>query len=331
MIQQQQKYDQIFFFFFERREKNKDDNDNTANTVANMEFSENLESFSHLNNDPFCNLLDEEIPQNIFDELMNDALGFDINSVSSEDSGRSSSSYDDLGSRLDTFGDQAMLELPQIKTELIKQEHVEEEPKSPHHFIYGSNNINNHNVNINVSTATEPIEVSHSAIFATKQQTFSQIQQPKFVLSQPKIVVKQEPIKFHTQSNTQQIFTLQTVNGQQFVVTNANQTPVHTIVNGTTGILTKIPVVPVTSIIQQQPLPTPQPITTLERTNMTTVVRHPTKLTVKPTTNTIVQTVKPSKKSGHNIIERRYRTSIVCIFYIIRIFPFFPTFFVCWE
>lgn len=278
-----------------------------------MEFSENLESFSHFNNDPFCNLLDEEIPQNIFDELMNDvncnALGFDMNSVSSEDSGRSSSSYDDLGSRLDTFSDQAMLEVPQIKTELIKQEQIEEEPKSPNNFVYTTKNIiSNHNVN-SINVTTEAIEVSRPVFATTTQPTFTQIQQPQFVLSQPKIVVKQEPIKFHTQSNTQQIFTLQTVNGQQFVVTNANQTPVHTIVNGTTGILTKIPVVPVTSIIQQQQQ---QSLTTPKTTNLTTVAMQPTKLTVKPTITTPPQTVKPSKKSGHNIIERRYRTSIVC-------------------
>lgn len=272
-----------------------------------MEFSENFESFSHFNNDPFCNLLDEEIPQNIFDELMNDvncnALGFDMNSMSSEDSGRSSSSYDDLGSRLDTFNDQAMLEVPQIKTEPIKQEHVDDEPKSPQ-FLCGNKNVaTNSNTTINVTT--KPIEVS-SPVFTT-QQTFTQIQQPQFVLSQPKIVVKQEPIKFHTQSNAQQIFTLQSINGQQFVVTNANQTPVHTIVNGTTGILTKIPVVPVTGIIQQQQQ---QPVATPKPTTMTTLALQQTKLTVKPSASS---TAKPSKKSGHNIIERRYRTSIVIL------------------
>lgn len=279
-----------------------------------MEFSENLESFSHFNNDPFCNLLDEEIPQNIFDELMNDvncnALGFDMNSMSSEDSGRSSSSYDDLGSRLDIYSDQAILEVPQIKTEIIQQEHVKDEPKSPNNnLMSGINNVINDNAAMNV-TVEPTVDVSRPIFPAQSQQqqqqhTFTQIQQPQFVLSQPKIVVKQEPIKFHTQSNaTQQIFTLQTVNGRQFVVTNANQTPVHTIVNGTTGILTKIPVVPVTGIIQQ-PIVTPK-----KTTNMTTVALQPTaELNVKP--NTTTTNIKPSKKSGHNIIERRYRTSIV--------------------
>lgn len=268
-----------------------------------MEFSENFETFNHFNNDPYCNLLDEEIPQNIFDELMNDvncsALGFDMNSVSSEDSGRSSSSYDDLGSRLDTFSDQATLDVPQIKAEIIKQENVDEEPNSPSNFMCDVNNVNNQ---CSAIVASEPIEVSRP-IFATKQ-TFTQIQQPQFVLSQPKIVVKQEPIKIHAQPNGQQIFTLQSIGGQQFVVTNANQAPVHTIVSGATGILTKIPVVPVTSIIQQ-------PVVTPKTTNITTVALQPTKLTVKPNT---MQSIKPSKKSGHNIIERRYRTSIVITF-----------------
>lgn len=266
-----------------------------------MEFSENFESFGHFNNDPFCNLLDEEIPQNIFDELMNDvncsALGFDMNSVSSEDSGRSSSSYDDLGSRIDTFTDQAMTDMPQIKTEIIKHEEVDDDPKSPSNFIVGIKNQPNQNT-IKVMTS-KPVEKAQP-VYAM-QQTYTQIQQPQFVLSQPKIVVKQEPIKIHTQSSTQQIFTLQSIDGQQFVVTNANQTPVHTIVNGTTGIL-KIPIVPVTGI----------PITTTQKTApMPTIALQPSKqTTVKPN---IIAPVKTSKKSGHNIIERRYRTSIVII------------------
>lgn len=276
-----------------------------------MEFSENYESFGHFNNDPFCNLLDEEIPQNIFDELMNDvncsALGFDMNSVSSEDSGRSSSSYDDLGSRIDTFTDQAMTEMPQIKTEIIKLERVDDEPKSPSNFMSGLKNLPNHNT-IKVISTSEPIEVTQP-VYAT-QKTYTQIQQPQLVLSQPKIVVKQEPIKIHTQSNTQQIFTLQSIGGQQFVVTNANQTPVHTIVNGHTGILTKIPIVPVTGIIQQS-------ISTQKTAPMTTT-RTTTAIGLQPTKQTTAVSntafpAKQNKKSGHNIIERRYRTSIVII------------------
>lgn len=329
-----------------------------------MEFSENYESFGNFNNDPFCNLLDEEIPQNIFDELMNDvnyqALGFDMNSVSSEDSGRSSSSYD-LGPRLgDTFGDQTMLEVPQIPAENIKSETIEDDPNSPMSYMCTTNSppsrMNASPIAATVTTAVPIVVAAATAspvaagnvscteriisqpILTTTQQTITQIQQqqqqqppqpqPQFILSQPqKIVVKQEPITFHTQPNVQQhqqhqqIFTLQSIGGQQFVVTNANQTPVHTIVNGATGILTKIPVVPVTSIIQQPITATPKRAHTLAPTTMTTVALQPTKVTVKPNTPpaptvapsaiTSTMATKPSKKSGHNIIERRYRTSIV--------------------
>lgn len=315
-----------------------------------MEFSENYESFGHFNNDPFCNLLDEEIPQNIFDELMNDvnyqALGFDMNSVSSEDSGRSSSSYD-LGPRLE-FGDQAMIEVPQITPDSIKSESSEDDPMA---YMCTTNSPPIKMVASPVAPAAAVATASPTVVTATAaavagnvqcadriisqpilttQPTISQIQQqqqPQFILSQPqKIVVKQEPITFHTQQNVQphqqhqQIFTLQSIGGQQFVVTNANQTPVHTIVNGATGILTKIPVVPVTSIIQQPITATPKKTTLAP----TTVALQPTKVTVKPntppTTTALTATAaaaashvstKPSKKSGHNIIERRYRTSIV--------------------
>lgn len=275
-----------------------------------MEFSDNLESLGHFNNDPFCNFLDEEIPQNIFDDLMNEmncnALGFDMNSVSSEDSGRSSSSYDDLGSRLDTFNDQTILDMPQIKTEVIKQEHIDDDGSQSPNLAYGISSVGQ-NSSSPISMISEPMEVQRTVL--TTQPAFTQIQQPQFVLSQPKIVVKQEPLKFQTPSNAQQIFTLQSIGGQQFVVANANQTPVHTIVNGSTGILTKIPVVPVTSIIQQ-PIVTPKTTTT-----MTAVTLQPTKLTVNPNIAPIsVPATKSNKKSGHNIIERRYRTSIVINF-----------------
>lgn len=59
--------------------------DNNIENVKNieMEFSESLDPFGHFNNDLFGNLLDEEILQDIFDEIMNDlnfnAMGFDVN------------------------------------------------------------------------------------------------------------------------------------------------------------------------------------------------------------------------------------------------------------
>lgn len=273
-----------------------------------MEFSESLEPFNHFNHEPFGNLLDEEIPQDIFDDIMKDvnfnAMGFDVNSLSSEDSGRSSSSYDDLGPKFDTFIDQPMLDMQQIKTENIKEESIKEEPKSP---MNSSNLSNDSNAMVNVRNVVipkdQPINISQPII--TTQQTFAQIQQPQFVLSQPKIVVKKEPIKFHTSSNQQQILTLQNIGGKLY--TTVNPAPVQ-IVSGATGILTKIPIVPVSNI-----MPRSNPI----RKTQTTVPTVSLQTTQK--SGTLHVPSKSNKKSGHNIIERRYRTSIV----IILIFYFF--------
>lgn len=267
-----------------------------------MEFSESLEPFNHFNHEPFGNLLDEEIPQDIFDDIMKDvnfdAMGFDVNSLSSEDSGRSSSSYDDLGPRFDTYVDEPMLDMQQIKTENIKEESIEDEPKSPSN---NSNFSNDSNTMINVRNVVIPndqtIKISQPII--TTQQTFAQVQQPQFVLSQPKIVVKQEPIKFHTSSNQQQILTLQNIGGKLY--TTVNPAPVQ-IVNGATGILTKIPIVPVSNIIPQSK--------TIQKTQTTVST---VSLQTTPKSRTLVAPSKSNKKSGHNIIERRYRTSIVII------------------
>lgn len=313
-----------------------------------MEFSECLDPFSHFNNDPFGNILDEDIPQDIFDDIMNDvnlnAMGFDVNSLSSEDSGRSSSSYDDVGSRLDTFSDQTMTELPQIKTENIK-----DEPKSPINVSNELNQINNTTKTNEIHCLTnETVKVSQPIFATTQQTTFTtQIQQqPQLVLSQPKILVKREPIKFNSQSNQQQILTLQNIGGQLYTtVTNPNQSTVHAIVNGQgmkklvfflfekrlkifvvlfAGILTKIPLVPVTSVIQ------PQTFTTQKLATVATVVQQPQQQS-QPKQQTMTTTAsasvpKTAKKSGHNIIERRYRTSIVsnytCSIFIFALFFF---------
>lgn len=276
-----------------------------------MEFSESLEPFSHFNNEPFGNLLDEEIPQDIFDDIMKDVnfngVGFDVNSMSSEDSGRSSSSYDDLGPRFDTFTDQPMIDMQQIKME--KDEIIKEEPKSPPstaNFVCDTNAM----INIrNITIPSDSIKIPQPII--TTQQTFTQMQQPHFVLSsQPKIVVKQEPIKFHAPKNQQpqqqqhQFVTLQNIGGQLFTtLTNSNQTPVQ-IVSGTTGILTKIPIVPVKNVIPQA---------SIQKTTSTLTSSVPTVTIQSTKSNTMSAPIKSNKKSGHNIIERRYRTSIVRI------------------
>lgn len=97
-----------------------------------------------------------------------------MNPVSSEDSGQSNSSYDDLGSRLDTFRDQVMLELPQIYTEIIKQEHVEHdnEPKSPNnYFMCDIQNLTNYDtkssiqMNISEQIVTANTETDHKKVF----------------------------------------------------------------------------------------------------------------------------------------------------------------------
>lgn len=232
-----------------------------------MDITKNGEVFSSFNGEMFNNFLDEEIPQDIFDDIMNDvnfnAIGFDMNSISSEDSGRSSSSYEDqlLGSA-DGFFDQPMPETNTVSRE-IKEERVYTPPQPTENVV--------------VSTIqSQPILI---------QQSFQNIQQPQqhLILQQPNIVVKHEPIKVQqVQPGQQQILTLQNIGGNLFTtVTQAPApTPVHTIVNGTTGILTKIPIVPMTRI----------------QTSSGSIS--------KPTS-------KEKKKSGHNIIERRYRTSIV--------------------
>lgn len=80
------------------------------------------------------------------------------------------------------------------------------------------------------------------------------------------------------------------------------------------GILTKIPIVPVTSVIQ------PQTFTTQKLATVATVVQQQAQQqsqskqqTITTTTTNSAPVPKTAKKSGHNIIERRYRTSIVSI------------------
>lgn len=289
-----------------------------------MEFSsDNFDQFG-VHNDPFGNLLDDEIPQDIFDEIMNDvnfnAMGFDVNSLSSEDSGRSSSSYDDTINRMDTFngmetlktfpvvfGDDAKVptatEMPQTIAPIIKQEPmiikqesptIKQEPQSPKHLLCET--TNNHGNRKANTKSTVPMT---QPMFTVKQ-TFAPIHQPQLVLSQPKILVKQEPIQMSQQTTRPQILTLQNIGGQFYTtVSTTNQAPMH-IMNGATGILTKIPLVPVM----------PQTAATQNKISVATVALQQTKST-PTTTVAVAKPTKASKKSGHNIIERRYRTSIV--------------------
>lgn len=233
-----------------------------------MDAMKNGEVLSSFNGDIFNNFLDEEIPQDIFDDIMNDvnfnAMGLDMNSLSSEDSGRSSSSYDDhMVTTTENFFDQPM---PDSNSSC----EIKDEPSYSSSPTYP-------NENVLMSTVQQPILI---------QQPFQTIQQPQqqhLILQQPNIVVKHEQLK--VQPGQQQILTLQSIGGNLFTaVTQPTTTtaPVHTLVNGTPGILTKIPIVPVTRI-HTSTAPPPK------------------------------SSAKDKKKSGHNIIERRYRTSIVII------------------
>lgn len=291
-----------------------------------MDYSDNIDQFG-VYNDPFGNLLDEEIPQDIFDEIMNDvnfnAMGFGVDSLSSEDSGRSSSSYDDtINNKMDTFTTvpTVVTESPQFMTAASVV--IKEEPKSPNSFYCSSPESNHANQNV-VTTAsikannTSPPPSQPQPLAAkpqtslpiaqpmfTVKPTFAQIHQPQILLSQPKILVKQEPIQIQQQTTRPQILTLQNIGGQLYttVSTASNQTPVHTIVNGTTGILTKIPIVPMQ-----------QTVTTQNKIAVATVALQQTTTLQQTNSMALAKTTKASKKSGHNIIERRYRTSIVII------------------
>lgn len=264
-----------------------------------MDITKNGEVFSSFDGDVFNNFLEEEIPQDIFDDIMNDvnfnnAINFDMTSLSSEDSGRSSSSYEDQmdmkmsgQSSVDGFFDQPMAESsPMVTT--IKQEPVFVQPiKTEPKTIAPTPQIQSRPVPGPIPvTQVQTQAIQSSQIFI--QQPYQNIQtqsQPQLILQQQNILVKHEPIKIQqSPQGQQQILTLQNIGGNLFTTVSSAATtappPVHTIVNGATGILTKIPIVPVTRILPSG-------------------------------TSSSKSSSKDSKKSGHNIIERRYRTSIV--------------------
>lgn len=247
-----------------------------------MDSDGNVEVFNTFSGDIFNNFLDEEIPQDIFDDIMNDvnfnAMGFDMNSLSSEDSGQSSSSFDDqMVTATDTFFDRSMVDLNSSCE--IKEEPAYSPPPQAMQA--------QENVMLSAAMPTQPILIQQPTFHNVQQQP-----QQHLILQQPNIVVKQEPLKMQQiQTGQQQILTLQNIGGNLFTAvaqpTATTTAPVHTIVNGTAGILTKIPIVPVTRI-QAAPTSTPP----------------------------IKSSAKEKKKSGHNIIERRYRTSIVSIYFL---------------
>lgn len=261
-----------------------------------MNDTDAMETFSA---DPFSSLLDDDIPQDIFDDIMND-LHFgnsNMNSLSSEDSGRSSSSFDDTFAQADSMWNQQTVQ----QNQKIK---MEPEMNVVHQLATNGHSI----VTQSMPSTAQPILVQAPVI---PKSTPS----PQLLVSQPtNIVIKQEQrpnifVKQESPPNTQQIVTLQNIGGNLYMTGGSvDQTPVHTVVNGSTGIITKIPIVPLPRIISQPTVPT------------TSVLSIATPKATMPAINTTAQksSVKESKKTGHNIIERRYRTSIVSDFIVTR-------------
>lgn len=265
--------------------------------------------------------LGDEIPQHVLNDFMSDMNlfgGIDVNSLSSspsEDSGRSSSPCDDVLMKMYPPNDTDMypcndymhhdeksaikalsassptpsISPPQIKQENLMQTTAPILIPSPSPSLSPS-----------ATTHSNPICVPTPQLQPTAFQSVPTTISTPMVIPQPKIVVKQE----HTPlAPAQQILTIRNIGGNFFMTDSAtatvNQPPIHTIVNGTPGILTKIPIMPVARIMTETtktapvPKPTvPSPSTSIERKAST----------------------KDTKKTGHNIIERRYRTSIVRAF-----------------
>lgn len=178
-----------------------------------MEFTENPYTFNHFIDTPFSNLLDNEIPQDIFEEIMNDinsnALAMD--SISSVDSGRSSTSYDDIASSPLASPEQMITEIAAPKEEPMLE-------------LFDDTTID---------TSAMPIlrlvEVTQPVI-KTEQTTITTIQQPQLVITHPKILVKNEPIAFQSHPNNVNVLTLQNIGGQLYTtMTNGNQSTIHNV------------------------------------------------------------------------------------------------------
>lgn len=257
--------------------------------------------------------LGDEIPQHVLNDFMSDMNlfgGIEVNSLSSspsEDSGRSSSPCDDVIMKMYApnetdmypysdyvhYNDKSGFKCPSPSNSPpeIKQENLIH-PTTPI-------TIPSSSLSPPTATHTNPICVPQPISFSSAQQTIS----TPMMIPQPKIVLKQEQTPL---APAQQILTIRNIGGNFFMTDSAaatvNQTPIHTIVNGTPGILTKIPIMPVTRIMTEPTTTTPKPPVP----SLSSVIER------KSMANT--------KKSGHNIIERRYRTSIVSIITTTRLY-----------
>lgn len=159
-----------------------------------MEFSDNPYSFNHLIDTPFTNLLDDEIPQDIFEEIMNDINGnaapaLDVSSMSSDDSMRSSTSM-----------------IADVPVVMLKEEPIEMNDTS--------SSSAEHLPSLRMIEMAQPL-------ITTDHTTFARLQQPQLIISHPKILVKKEPIAFQSHASSTQFINI----GGQLYTTVANGTP----------------------------------------------------------------------------------------------------------
>lgn len=184
-----------------------------------MEFSENHYPFNQLIDTPFSNLLDDEIPQDIFEEIMNDINSnggmMEVNSMSSEDSGRSSISYDDNRLTSNTTPDQMI-------TNMNEEQMIE--------MLNDTSSSGS-----DLMPRLEVVEIVQPSIAGELTTSCARTQQHPLLIAHPKIVVRTEPIAFQPPSNNLHSFvTLQSIDGQLYTtMPNGNQAAiVQSIGNG---------------------------------------------------------------------------------------------------
>lgn len=259
--------------------------------------------------------LGEEIPQTVLNDFMSDVNlldNFDVNSLSSppsEDSGRSSSPCDDV-MMMKMYTTSSDTDMYTSYSDYMHCDDYIKKSDSPTPSLSPPQLTREHLMHspiqyLNSIPSQSPPILTNTQSVGAPPSTLSPKAQPvslSMMIPRPEIVVKQEQIS--SAPTQQHMVTVRNVGGSFFVsnstatTASLNQTAIHTIVNGTAGILTKIPtIVPVTQIITEA---TPA---TIPKPSMPTQSN--------PTSRK--STMKESKKTGHNVIERRYRTSIVSI------------------
>lgn len=280
-----------------------------------MDIPMNPDPGAFENFDDAIKWLGDEIPQHVLNDFMSDMNlfgGIDVNSLSSspsQDSGRSSSPCDDVTMKMYPTSESDMYSFNDYinydDKSGIRSPNVSLASPSNSPQIKQENLTHTTPPMITSSPSLSPMPSTQPICVPQATTTYSNVQamsSTPMLIPQPKIMIKPEPVPV---AAAQQILTIRNIGGNFFMTDSAgtvNQTtPIHTIVNGTPGILTKIPIVPVTRIMTE---------------SSTTTTRKPTAPILS---NSIERRslAKDTKKTGHNIIERRYRTSIVSIFLLI--------------